>query len=220
MKNIEYRRKLYEALQTKYASKGLYPQTSKLRYVFELTANGQHYQKQLALETSVKHVTERYLRTQDLFQAYAIRFGVMIEAAKTGSGRLLTYPLTHPTETQKGVFLNLDAEAIWNGTLQLKTGSELTLEALPLSYFRLERQAPDAEMLTQKIEATDGVVELPEKINLVGQKDQTLILDFPVLSTSNISVTLLYRAFAVVEFHGFLVNGGSSTEMRGTSFNS
>ncbi|MDR2824852.1 MAG: hypothetical protein LBB41_06615 [Prevotellaceae bacterium] len=218
MNSIEYRRKIYEQLQSKYAGKGLYPQTSKLRYTFELSTNGSHYSKQIALETAIKHATERFLRNQDSFTAHSIRFGVIIEnTTKPGHAHIISFPQQTATETQAGVFTNTDAEVLWNGYLQIKSGSELTLEALPLSLFRKENQR---NTLSAEINSTDGLVELSEKINLVGQKDQTLILDFPTLATTNIAVTADYKVYAVIEFIGFLVNGGSSTEVKGTAFNS
>jgi len=228
MRNIDIRfnRERFDKGNKFYKDLGINPQTAKLRIEEVFVAGQGSYD--FDLKKAVKSVTERILKRNDLFVCTAIGVALMVETVgKEGHAPLLSYPMLDGLHLPTGLkgFANLDAEAVYNGDLSLKTGQSVNYAGFPMDKFRFVPETQPVAMLTSadvvvssqlvpQFAKEQVMYQMPEELILAGTQDHKINISFPVKATSDIKGPANTVAKLVLLFDGYLYEGATAEQYK------
>ena len=228
MKDIRFERERFEKALRFYGSKGIVPQTANIRIESEFKLGKGTHRFDVKKDESIARITEKVIRRNDLFLVKSIGVALMIETVGLeGHAPLMTYPLLQSAALPSGLngFANNHAEVIYNGHLQMKTGSRVNFSRFPLDKFRFVPETQPVKILADAtVFESSGIVPqfdhdklmqmLPEEIVLAGTKDQPIEINYPALSSTDIKGPANTKAFLVLLLDGWLLEGATNEEFK------
>lgn len=228
-KDLGLRRARFNEASAFYGEHGITPQRTKLRAMAELVTGGDKLKFSFTKDNSLNAPLELLLDKSDLFVTTAIGLALVIEKdGEAGMAPLLSYPLQAGLHLPTGLagFSNLNALAIYNGKLQMRTGSSVNYSRLSLDEFLY---IPETQP-TAVLKAADGTVvssgilpafniqnvmdQMEESIVFAGTKNQPIELTFPLKAGSDFGIPAGHKAYAVLIFDGFIYEGGAAVTMK------
>ncbi len=169
------------------------------------------------------HVNARHLTRDDMLFAKSVFVGIYIEpTAKPGHGVIHTFPLLHSDAIPAGYagLANADAEAMYNGDLLLRTNSTVNYDSFPLHQFRVVPETQPVKILGDadfescglipQFDFDKAAIDLPEMLQLRGDTDQYVEINFPAVDASDIKATDGFDAYLIVIFDGWKVKNGTT----------
>jgi hypothetical protein len=222
MKNLPFLRTRVDNALDFFKPNGQFPQASFLR-VEQLLVDGQGNYTFDISKGSGQGRTERKLERNDLFLVDAIAvFLKLSDPATPGEDKLIFDPevfasLTGQTLSAKGLPLT-GHKAIHQGSLSLKVGSTVNLEALPLLPFKNSNPVAisafnattDKVVVAESFNFEDKLVYLPEAISLAGTKTNEIKIEFPTVSATDLQTGSAPFYSLVLYFSGHLVKNGAT----------
>lgn len=209
-------REIMKRLAEAYPNKAISP--SYLRLETE-TVNTTRLDFTISNDTGTKTSAERRLQRNDLFFATHVGFFIKkVASGVHGNSLLYTYPNGTQFADNSTTFLQADLESLWNGFLQIKTGSTITVEALDTQRFRNAPMLPQGTTnaaiagpvlypITQDSRGPkDGILQLDSFLQFLGTEQHEISLTIPDGSTMKIAHTAANTdVFITLVFQGWLV---------------
>lgn len=206
----------------------LAPQYSYLRFEAKFVKGRGVYEFLVNKPGQSSRNTERYLKLNDLFVTKGLAVGIMVEKDdKPGHAPVMFYPLLQSDAIPAGYqgLANTDAEALYNGLLQIMTGSTNNFGAFPLDEFRVVPQTQPVAMvnaedafvtsgLIPQAKVEDVLFHMPERFAFSGTQDQKIVVSFPANADTDIKAAAGYSAYLVVIAKGWLVEGGTNSKFK------
>jgi hypothetical protein len=218
MSNIQFDRNRFDLLNNFYGKQGLVPQTSHLTFVEPFVNGKGNYTFKINRDrTSTSHPIERYLLRNDVLAVKSLFIGIYIEPeVKPGHGVLYSYPvLTGTLPAGYDGLTTPDAEAVYNGNVEVKTGSVTNFAALPMRVFRNvpETQSTGtASLQIPEINWDKVRFNLAESLKFVGTKDQYVNVSFNAVPSTTIQAAAGFKAYLCLIADGWLIEGGTVSE--------
>jgi hypothetical protein len=219
---LQFQRQRFDFLRNAYRGTGYGPERSRLRLIQKFQDGKSNYTfKVRDIGMTNPHVLAKHLSADDAFVANSAFVGIYVENdTKPGTGVFLPYPVL---DTAAGTTLpagysglsSIEAESLYNGLMSLKSGSNITFSAFPLDKFRVVPETQPSSAATVLPEWSKEKVSLPlvENVKFAGTVDQYVEVSFPLPSNGIIKPAKTgFSAYLVVDFDGFLVRSGVSTE--------
>jgi len=230
-KDLDLRRKRFDQGAVYYGEQGITPQRTKVRAVAQLLTGKDVLSFGITRDKAVGHPLELLLEKGDLFVTTALGLALVIEKdGEPGQAPLLSYPVQAGLHLPAGLkgFENTNAFAIYNGKLQMRTGSSVNYSRISTDDFLFVPEIQPSAVLAASDDAvvSNGVypafnienvlVQLEEGIVLAGTKNQPFELSFPFKNDATFGVPAGYKAYAVLIFDGFIYEGGAVENMKVT----
>lgn len=220
--DIRFSRERFDQGKNYYSKKGIVPQTAQLRVAVPFVANSGTYKFDIKKDPSVAHVIEQLLKRNDLFVARAIGLALMVELdAAKGTAPLMSYPILDGLALPTGLkgLTNLNAYAVYNGILTMKTGQSVNYSRFPtLPFLHVPETQPVgmwngtsvvSSFIQPEFNIENILKELPEVLVFAGTKEQPITLEFPACT---IAAPANYTAYAVLVIEGWLYEGGTTED--------
>lgn len=229
---IEFDRSRYREALDFYGSDkngNLLPQYSFLRFEAKFEKGKGVYEFLVNRPGQGARKTERYLKLNDLFITKGIAIGIMVEKDdKVGHAPVMFYPLLQSDALPAGYqgLANTDAEALYNGLMQIMTGQTTNFGAFPMDEFRVVPETQPLSIVNAAGDALtsagiipqwnmeDILVHLPERFAFAGTQDQKIIVSFPADATTDIKAAAGYSVYLTVIVKGWLVEGGTNGKFK------
>ena len=200
------------------------PQKSQLRFLAKFQkVKGSYNFKVSNTGLTNPHVTARHLERDDMLIAKSIFVGLYIEPkAKPGHGVILTYPMLQSEGLPEGYagLANADGEAVYNGELYLRTNSTVNYDSFPLHEFRVVPETQPVKLLGDagfesaglipEFNFAKAAIDLPEILQLRGDTDQHIEINFPASDSSDIKAADDFDAYLIVIIDGWKVKNGTT----------
>ena len=202
----------------------LYPEEAKLRMQVPLENGKGQYTFNLTKEALADNLKNFVLQDNDVFVPNAI--GVLIGITETATGIQKLYP--YAPKAPNGVssvyaagFESDAPEAIYNGHLSWKMGTQILLNQYPLEKFKKVPRQQGAFILDSQDQAVQEQIQpewsidkclelLMPKYTIAGNRDHFVTVNFDAAGLT-FPVTSGYTAQIVLFLDGFLVKGGATT---------
>lgn len=205
--SLDRKRSIYSFLNAKYGKTKMI--TESFLRIEKSIANGTtNYDFSITKDTNSDTVTERKLDRKDMF--HITHIGVFLmkrNSTKLGIEVLQTYPnpIVFPDDSTN--FLGADLECFYNGSIQIKVGQTVYLEALDTRRFRAVEENIESSTITKSsAREYTGICELTPQLTLNGDQKTDVILTAPVASGAKVANTVANMTNYVVLFiRGFLI---------------
>ena len=201
----------------------LYPEEAKLRYSLPIENGKGQYIFKLCRNSAANNLTTFALTENDVFIPSAI--GVMI--AITGSDgvqHLYPYAPKKPQGADSVYAAGFESdtiEALYNGHLTWKSGTNIILNQYPMEKFKKVPRQQGAFVLDSNDQAVSECIQpewsidkclelLMARYTVAGNMDHFVHVNFDA-ATKTFPVTSGYTAELVLFLDGFLVKGGAQT---------
>lgn len=223
----EIRKKRFDQVWDAIVAAGLgseiYPEEAKLRYSLPIEDGKGQYIFKLCRNSAANNLTTFALTENDVFIPSAI--GVLIGITGTDGVQHL-YPFApkndgvHPSVYAAG-FKSESIEALYNGHLTWKSGTNIILNQYPMEKFKkVPRQQGAFVLDSQDAAVQEGIQTewsidkclelLMARYTIAGNMDHFVHVNFDA-ATKTFPVTTDYTAELVLYLDGFLVKGGAQT---------
>ena len=230
--NIEFLRKRFDKVNSYYGAKGLAPQLSLLRIEENLVDGKGVYDFNIKKENLSG--VESNLKRNDLFVTISLAIATRIEVEAQPNVNVPNFsPLIGQTHDSSGTtvvdlagFSTDDILALYNGSLQINTGTTVNFADLPTALF-LRQQSDDVstifgtsvEVRNKKFNFVDDMQVMAEEVIFAGTQDHKIQLSFPTYANANYSATDGATAKVVFMALGWRVVGGTSETYKNDSAN-
>lgn len=202
----------------------IYPEEAKLRMSVSIENGKGQYIFNLTKESNGDNMTTFVLQDNDVFVPNAI--GVMIGITETATGVQKLYP--YAPKAPNGAasvypagFESDTIEALYNGHLTWKLGTQILLNQYPMEKFKKVPRQQGAFVLDSNDDAVSEQIQpewsidkclelLMPKYTIAGNRDHFVSVNFDA-ATKTFPVTTGYTAQLVLFLDGFLVKGGATT---------
>ena len=221
-KNIQFNRARFDQGAAFYGSKGIAPQTARIRVAVPFTASTGSYKFDIKKDASLAIAIEQLLKRNDLFIARAIGLSLMVETTTAkGTAPQYSYPVVASVALPTGLkgLTDTSAYAMYNGILTMKTGQSVNYSRFPTAPFlNVPENQPQiiwngtaaiSAGIAPQFNAENVMFELPEVLVFAGTKEQPITLEFPACTIAGESGT---QAFAVLTIEGWLYEGGTTED--------
>lgn len=214
---------VWDLIASKGLSKYIYPEEAKMRYSLPIENGKGQYIFPLCRNGKADNLTTFNITENDVFVPSAI--GVMIGITGADGVQHL-YPYapkndgTNPSVYPAG-FTTDAIEALYNGHLQWKQGTNIVLNQYPMEKFKKVPRQQGAFVLNSSDAAVQEGIQpewsidkclelLMARYAIAGNRDNFVTINFDA-ATKNFPVTSGYTAQLVLFLDGFLVKGGAQT---------
>lgn len=202
----------------------IYPEEAKLRMSVPIENGKGQYIFNLTKESNGDNMTTFVLQDNDVFVPNAI--GVMIGITETATGVQKLYP--YAPKAPNGAasvyaagFESDTIEALYNGHLTWKLGTQILLNQYPMEKFKKVPRQQGAFVLDSNDDAVSEQIQpewsidkclelLMPKYTIAGNRDHFVSVNFDA-ATKSFPVTSGFTAQLVLFLDGFLVKGGATT---------
>ena len=214
---------VWDLIASKGLSKYIYPEEAKMRYSLPIENGKGQYIFPLCRNGKANNLTTFAITENDVFVPSAI--GVMIGlTGADGVQHLFPYaPINdgvNPSVYAAG-FTTDAIEALYNGHLQWKQGTNIVLNQYPMEKFKKVPRQQGAFVLDSNDAAVQEGIQpewtidkclelLMARYAIAGNRDNFVTVNFDA-ATKNFPVTTGYTAELVLFLDGFLVKGGAQT---------
>lgn len=204
--SLDRKRSIFSYLEKKFKNNLI---TEGFLRIEKAIVNGQQtYSFAVTKDSNSDTVTERKLDRKDSFHVTHVGMFIMKRlSTKTGGEVLQSYPNPTVFADDSSNFLGADLEVFYNGSVQIKVGQTVYVEALDTRRFRwIGNAIESATILKSSQEENTGLVELTPQITLDGDKKTEITLAAPVHSSAKVANTVSNTTnYLVLYLRGFLI---------------
>lgn len=248
--DINFNRDRVKALFDYYGGKGISPEQSMIRIEKAFVAGQGKYDFNIKKETPTG--AEQAINRNDLFLVTHLLVAHMIEVdAKPGQAPLLSYGLQSGDHLPAHVsgYTTSDIDALYNGSLLIKTGQVVNVSALPLINFRKVPQTQPQQLpyiasatdsnaaagtpiaiantvdyvsngIMPEFDLSDLALQMTERIVFAGTQDHKVEISFPCAAAATFaSATANTTPKLVFMAFGYKVPGGTSETFKNDAAN-
>lgn len=214
---------VWDLIASKGLSKYIYPEEAKMRYSLPIENGKGQYIFPLCRNGKANNLTTFAITENDVFVPSAI--GVMIGiTGADGVQHLFPYAPKAPNGVPSVYAAGFESdtiEALYNGHLQWKQGTNIVLNQYPMEKFKKVPRQQGAFVLDSNDAAVQEGIQpewtidkclelLMARYAIAGNRDNFVTINFDA-ATKNFPVTTGYTAELVLFLDGFLVKGGAQT---------
>jgi hypothetical protein len=201
-------RQIFNTISKKYP--GIIPSPSYLRIEQVLSNSKSTYEFRFA-KTDNEAITEIKLDRNDIFVVTDLAVYLLREdTTKPGLGVLQTFNNLQVFAAATG-FTPAHLEVVFNGKLELKVGSKINIENLPMQAFRrVPETQQSASTNLSKYHVDEAKLPLGSLLYLQGNMDTKVTITIPTFSTIAIAaVGANLTNKIVLHPYGYLIRGGA-----------